>query len=101
MKTNSNSNNCPECEQLLVKSIEGIPLYYSFKPTQSQQLIKPALGQSIQSPKYKDMISNKNVKHSECCAKYSECCAKYNLLIAGVVILGIIVFLILYQSRKH
>ncbi len=88
MKTNS----CLECEQPLIKSVEGIPLYYSFTNNQNinNQNITPttsSFGSSIQSP------SNKNIK-------YDECCAKYNLIAFGLFLLIIIICLIIYESRN-
>ncbi len=93
MKTNS----CSECEQPLIKSIEGIPLYYSFTNNQNinnqninNQNITPttsSFGSSIQSP------SNKNIK-------YDEYCAKYNLIAFGLFLLIIIICLIIYESRN-
>ncbi len=104
MQYNNCQQCCSQCNQPLIKSIEGIPIYYSFtnqskidiQPIQQPPtiLVPSYLSSSIQSPKYKDMIIKKNIK-------YNESCVKCNLLIVALLLLMLIVFLIIYESRNN
>lgn len=99
------SNECSECDQPLIKSVEGIPLYYSCsyntQTNKSNQtnttLATSSFGSSIQSPKNKNIINNKiNNKDN----KYNELCAKYNLIAFGLFLLVVIICLIIFLRKN-
>jgi hypothetical protein len=100
------SNECSECSQPLIKSIEGIPLYYSCSynnqtnnqtNNQNNTLATSSFGSSIQSPKNDNKNNNKNNNRNN---KYDELCAKYNLIAFCLFVLVVIICLIIFVLKK-
>ncbi len=82
-----NKNKC-SCDQPLITSIEGIPLYYTFSKIQTK-----SIDSTIELPKYYPSIGEKNMK-------YNECCVKYNMIFVALFLSILIILIILYNVGK-